>query len=89
MKKIQRVSLLYLQNKDIAYMNQRINNDVNTMIIFAINVIKNVLVNIISLLFSISFLFKISKLITALFFLIVLMFYILLYKTLKRKTILL
>ena len=55
LQKIQRVSLLYLQNKDIAYMNQRINNDVNTMVIFVINVIKDVLVNMISLLFSISF----------------------------------
>ena len=84
LQKIQRVSLLYLQNKDIAYMNQRINNDVNTMVIFVINVIKDVLVNMISLLFSISFLFRISELIFFVFF-IVLILYILLYKTLKRR----
>lgn len=88
LQKIQRVSLLYLQNKDIAYMNQRINNDVNTMVIFVINVIKDVLVNIISLLFSISFLFRISELIFFVFF-IVLILYILLYKTLKRRLLLL
>lgn len=88
LQKIQRVSLLYLQNKDIAYMNQRINNDVNTMVIFVINVIKDVLVNMISLLFSISFLFRISELIFFVFF-IVLMLYILLYKTLKRRLLLL
>lgn len=88
LQKIQRVSLLYLQNKDIAYMNQRINNDVNTMVIFVINVIKDVLVNMISLLFSISFLFKISELIFFVFF-IVLILYILLYKTLKRRLLLL
>lgn len=88
LQKIQRVSLLYLQNKDIAYMNQRINNDVNTMVIFVINVIKDVLVNMISLLFSISFLFRISELIFFVFF-IVLILYILLYKTLKRRFLLL
>lgn len=88
LQKIQRVSLLYLQNKDIAYMNQRINNDVNTMVIFVINVIKDVLVNMISLLFSISFLFRISELIFFAFF-IVLILYILLYKTLKRRLLLL
>lgn len=88
LQKIQRVSLLYLQNKDIAYMNQRINNDVNTMVIFVINVIKDVLVNMISLLFSISFLFRISELIFFVFF-IVLILYILLYKTLKRQLLLL
>lgn len=88
LQKIQRVSLLYLQNKDIAYMNQRINNDVNTMVIFVINVIKDVLVNMISLLFSISFLLRISELIFFVFF-IVLILYILLYKTLKRRLLLL
>lgn len=88
LQKIQRFSLLYLQNKDIAYMNQRINNDVNTMVIFVINVIKDVLVNMISLLFSISFLFRISELIFFVFF-IVLILYILLYKTLKRRLLLL
>lgn len=88
LQKIQRVSLLYLQNKDIAYMNQRINNDVNTMVIFVINVIKDVLVNMISLLFSISILFRISELIFFVFF-IVLILYILLYKTLKRRLLLL
>lgn len=88
LQKIQRVSLLYLQNKDIAYMNQRINNDVNTMVIFVINVTKDVLVNMISLLFSISFLFRISELIFFVFF-IVLILYILLYKTLKRRLLLL
>ena len=88
LQKIQRVSLLYLQNKDIAYMNQRINNDVNTMVIFVINVIKDVLVNMISLLFSISFLFRLSELIFLVFF-IVLILYILLYKTLKRRLLLL
>lgn len=88
LQKIQRVSLLYLQNKDIAYMNQRINNDVNTMVIFVINVIKDVLVNMISLLFSISFLFRISELIFFVFF-IVLILYVLLYKTLKRRLLLL
>lgn len=88
LQKIQRVGLLYLQNKDIAYMNQRINNDVNTMVIFVINVIKDVLVNMISLLFSISFLFRISELIFFVFF-IVLILYILLYKTLKRRLLLL
>lgn len=88
LQKIQRVSLLYLQNKDIAYMNQRINNDVNTMVIFVINVIKDVLVNMISLLFSISFLFRISELIFFVFF-IVLILYILLYKILKRRLLLL
>ncbi len=88
LQKIQRVSLLYLQNKDIAYMNQRINNDVNTMVIFVINVIKDVLVNMISLLFSISFLFRISELIFFVFN-AVLILYILLYKTLKRRLLLL
>lgn len=86
LQKIQRVSLLYLQNKDIAYMNQRINNDVNTMVIFVINVIKDVLVNMISLLFSISFLFRISELIFFVFFIVL---YILLYKTLKKRLLLL
>ncbi len=36
-KKIQHISINYLENNDITYLNQRINNDSNVIIIFVIN----------------------------------------------------
>lgn len=83
-KKLQKVSILYLQANDIAYLNQRVNNDSNSIVIFIINLIKDVIVNLITLICSIYLLLKINHMI-ALLFMFILFFYLILYKTIKNK----
>ncbi len=83
-KKLQRVSLLNIQKKDITYLNQRINNDCNAIVIFIINLIKDIIVNIISFAVSLVFLYKISNRILWCIFFIFLM-YLLLYRIYKGK----
>ena len=44
-KKMQKSPLSFTQNQDTVYLNQRINNDSNKLIIFCINIIQNILTN--------------------------------------------
>jgi len=44
-QRFQRAPLLFSQNQDTAYLNQRINNDSNSLIIFSISILQNILVN--------------------------------------------
>jgi len=44
--RLQHAPLAYSTQQDTVYLNQRINNDANTLIIFCINIIQNVLVNL-------------------------------------------
>jgi ATP-binding cassette subfamily C protein len=44
-QRLQRVPLKFIGRQDTAYLNQRINNDANALVIFCINIIQSVLVN--------------------------------------------
>ena len=46
-KHMQRAPLKFTSSQDTAYLNQRINNDANSLIIFCIGIIQSVLVNIV------------------------------------------
>jgi len=48
-KHVQNLSLSYTNHQDSAYLNQRINNDANGLIIFCITIIQNVMTNTIML----------------------------------------
>ena len=61
MKKLSKIDLLYLEKQDQTYLNQRINNDVNAMTIFSINLFKDFVVQIITLIVSIYLLVFINK----------------------------
>lgn len=63
LKKLSKIDLLYLEKQDQTYLNQRINNDVNAMTIFSINLFKDFVVQIITLIVSIYLLVFINKLI--------------------------
>ena len=55
--RLQRAPLKFTQHLDTAYLNQRINNDVNALITFCIGIIQNVFVNIVTMVFSLVLLF--------------------------------
>lgn len=61
LKKLQKISILFIQKQDITYLNQRINNDCNAIIIFSINLLMDIVVNIVYLIISTLFLFRISN----------------------------
>ena len=61
LKKLSKIDLLYLEKQDQIYLNQRINNDVNAMTIFSINLFKDFVVQIITLIVSIYLLIFINK----------------------------
>ena len=61
LKKLSKIDLLYLEKQDQTYLNQRINNDVNAMTIFSINLFKDFVVQIITLIVSIYLLVFINK----------------------------
>lgn len=44
---VQGLSLSYSNNQDSAYLNQRINNDANSLIIFCITILQNIITNVI------------------------------------------
>ena len=58
LKKLQHANLLKLQEHESSYFNQRINNDVNAIIMYIINLIKDVIINSIALIFSMLFLIR-------------------------------
>ncbi len=80
---IQDVSMSHFLNTDTTYLNQRINNDSNSIIIFCISVIINVIVNIITFIFSAILLIRINcKIALIMFFLLAL--YIFTYAIFKK-----
>ncbi len=80
---LQNVSLSYFNNTDTVYLNQRINSDSNTVIVFCINVIINVLVNFLTLIFTSIMLIKINYKI-AIILIILLTAYIAIYGIFKK-----
>jgi len=53
----QRAPLKFTQQQDTVYLNQRINNDANTLIIFCVSIIQNVLVNFVMIVIPAALLF--------------------------------
>lgn len=80
---LQDVSMLHFANTDTAYLNQRINNDANSIIIFCIGVIINIAVNLVTLIFSMFLLIRINFKIAIIMF-ILLSIYILTYAIFKK-----
>ena len=80
---LQNVSLSYFNNTDTVYLNQRINSDSNTVIVFCINVIINVMVNFLTLTFTSIMLIKINYRI-AIILIILLATYIAIYGIFKK-----
>ena len=68
---VKRVPLQFVEKQDMSYLNQRINNDSNAIIIFSINLINNLIINVTSLLFSIIILYRISYFITIVLFILI------------------
>lgn len=81
---VERVSLKFINSQETVYLNQRINNDSNNIIIFTISLINNFTTNILSLLFSIFLLFQIS-IIIGLVLSLLLIIYLLMYLLFKKK----
>jgi len=48
-QKLQHASLQFTDKQDTAYLNQRINNDANSLIIFCIGIIQGVLINVVTI----------------------------------------
>ena len=80
---LQNVSILYFTNTDSVYLNQRINNDSNTILIFCIGVIINIVVNTITLIFTSILLVHINYKISIIMFVLVII-YITAYSIFKK-----
>ena len=83
LEKLSKVDILELSKMNRTYLNQRINNDVNTVIIFIIGLIKDIIINAVTLLISFIILLKVN-ITTGIIFLIILLFYVALYKYIRQ-----
>lgn len=80
---IQHLPVSFLKKQNMAYLNQRVNNDSNQVITFCINIVQGILINSLKLLLSIFVLVQFSCNITLLFIAIICA-YALSYKILKK-----
>ena len=81
---VKRLPMDFFSGKDTVFLNQRINNDVNNIVIFFINIISDSITNFSIVLCIIAIFFNVKKHIVIIFILIVIM-YILLYIFMKKK----
>jgi ATP-binding cassette subfamily C protein len=81
---IQDVSLTFINKSDTAYLNQIINNDANSLVIFYITTIQNVFVNVVTLIITLYICFKINYLISIMS-IVFIGLYVILYKLSKGK----
>ncbi|ASA25482.1 ABC transporter ATP-binding protein [Paenibacillus donghaensis] len=80
---VKSLPISFIENSDVAYLNQRINNDSNEIITFSISIIGSIIVN--SSIFLVTFLVLIkSNVKIAIVFLFLIIIYTLLYKILKN-----
>lgn len=82
-QKIQRVSLLLIDQNDPAYLNQRINTDCNVLVSFAISFISGSIVNMISFLICLMIITKINAYISLIIILLIIS-YLFLYQIMKK-----
>lgn len=61
---IKKLPMSFFKNTDISYLNQRINSDSNSIVMFTINIFSDILTNSIILIFVIGILIKINHLIS-------------------------
>lgn len=80
---IQKLSLSYINNQDMAYLNQRINNDSNMLITFCIGIVQGIIINTMKLSISIILLVKFNGLI-AILLLAIIVSYAIIYRVLKN-----
>ncbi len=81
---IKRLPISYFYDKDGSYLNQKINNDANQIVIFSINIIADFIINALLLLISMYFMFRISSIIIYLILCLVFC-YLILYKVMKKQ----
>ena len=79
---IQRVSLDFMQGKSAGYLNQQINNDTNSVIIFCISILQQIIVQAVTLLASGGLLFYFEPLL-ALLLVVLNICYVIAYRVLK------
>lgn len=82
---VKKLPLNFFKNIDSVYLNQRINNDVNNIVTFFINIISDTITNIFILVITLFILVSINKLI--LFIFIILIIFYLLFYTITKKFI--
>lgn len=80
---VKKLPLSFLQNNDVAYLNQRINNDSNNVIIFTIGAITNSITNTLSTIIVCFVLLKYSKVI-GLILIVFIIVYITIYLKMKK-----
>ncbi len=71
---IQKLPYSFMDNKDVAYMNQIVNNDSNTLVIFALTTIQDVVINIIYLFIPLTYTMYINYKITIYLLLLIIIF---------------
>lgn len=81
---VKKVSLNFVNSQETSYLNQRINNDSNSIIIFLISLFNNFVINAVSMLFSLYLLYKIN-IIIGLMLSLLLLIYFCMYITFKKK----
>jgi len=67
-KKLQHAPLSFTSHQDTAYLNQRINNDTNSLIIFCIGIIQKVLVNLVIIIVVLIYISTIHPILAAVLF---------------------
>lgn len=80
---IQRLSLSFINKSDIAYLNQRLNNDANEIVIFCITLLQNVIINFIMFVIPFAILITMNFFIS-IFLIIFIFIYIGLYFAFKK-----
>ncbi len=81
---VKRLPISFFKNVDTIYLNQRINNDVNNIVTFFINIISDTITNVFVIGITLFLLISINKLIICIFILLI-VFYILLYTVMKKR----
>lgn len=80
---VQHLPVSFLKKQNMAYLNQRINNDSNQVVTFCINIVQGVLINSLKIVLSILILIQFNQNITLLLIAIILAYFVL-YKMLKK-----
>lgn len=81
---VQNMSIKYVSKQDTVYLNRRINNDTNTIIMFYINTINGMITNTVLFIFSLVMLLKINNKLIIIVLIINLLF-IFIYMILKKQ----
>lgn len=84
LRHIEKLSMTFIKNQDMAYLNQRINNDSNMIVTFCINIVQGILINSLKLLLTILLLLSFSKTIGILLALIIFL-YVVIYIVLRKR----